>query len=95
MSHAGAMGEDMGLPLSELTIGNHLQRLGYKTAIFGKWHMGIADRFHPTKRGFDEFYGFRGGARSFFAYSESQKKDLTRGHWLEVDLATSRNTRDI
>ncbi|MEX0321758.1 MAG: sulfatase-like hydrolase/transferase [Puniceicoccaceae bacterium] len=83
MSPAGAVGEDMGLPLNEHTIGDHMQRLGYKTAIFGKWHMGYADRFHPTKRGFDEFYGFRGGARSYFAYSDSQKQKLTRGHWME------------
>ena len=48
---------------------NYLQELGYRTAVVGKWHMGIADRYHPLKRGFDEFCGFRGGARSFFAYS--------------------------
>ena len=57
---------DMGIPLTEKTMGDRLQALGYKTAIFGKWHVGGADRFHPTKRGFDEFYGFRGGRRSYF-----------------------------
>jgi arylsulfatase A-like enzyme len=63
------MGDDMGLPVDMPTIGDHLQGLGYKTGIFGKWHMGIADRYHPTRRGFDVFYGFRGGARSFFPYN--------------------------
>ena len=58
--------QDMGIPLSEKTMGDHMQKLGYKTAIFGKWHVGGADRFHPTNRGFDEFYGFRGGRRSYF-----------------------------
>lgn len=58
--------QDMGIPLSEKTMGDHMQKLGYKTAIFGKWHVGGADRFHPTKRGFDAFYGFRGGRRSYF-----------------------------
>ena len=62
------LAEDMGLPVELQTMGNHLQRLGYRTAVFGKWHLGIADRYHPLKRGFHEFYGFRGGARSFFAY---------------------------
>ena len=61
-------GDEMGLPIHLRTMGNHLQQLGYRTAVFGKWHLGIADRYHPLKRGFDEFYGFRGGARSFFAY---------------------------
>jgi arylsulfatase A-like enzyme len=61
-------GEDMGIPLDERTLADYLKSLGYQTAFFGKWHLGGADRFHPSKRGFDEFYGFRGGARSFFAF---------------------------
>lgn len=60
------LGADMGIPLTEKTMGDRMKALGYKTAIFGKWHVGGADRFHPTKRGFDEFYGFRGGRRSYF-----------------------------
>jgi arylsulfatase A-like enzyme len=62
------LGDEMGLPVEQTTMANHLQKLGYRTAVLGKWHMGVADRYHPLKRGFDEFYGFRGGARSFFAY---------------------------
>lgn len=71
------LGDDMGLPLHLRTMGDHLQALGYRTAVFGKWHLGNADRFHPLKRGFDEFYGFRGGARSFFphAHPERAKKE--------------------
>ena len=40
-----------------------LQRAGYRTGLFGKWHLGTADRFHPTRRGYDEFVGFRDGGR--------------------------------
>ncbi len=72
MSLNGATGDDMGLPLDQKTIADHLKALGYRTAIFGKWHQGSADRFHPLKRGFDEFAGFRGGARSYFAYEEDE-----------------------
>ena len=61
-------GEEMGVPLSEKMMGEYLKELGYATAYYGKWHLGGADRFHPTKRGWDEFYGFRGGARSYWAY---------------------------
>ncbi|SDE57423.1 sulfatase [Cellulophaga baltica] len=64
------LADDMGLPLDQVTIADCLKKLGYKTAMYGKWHLGDADRFHPTKRGFDEFYGFRGGARSYFGYEE-------------------------
>ncbi|WP_066965740.1 sulfatase [Microbulbifer sp. Q7] len=71
MSASGATGDDMGLPLDEKTIADYLKPLGYHSAILGKWHLGNADRFHPLKRGFDEFYGFRGGARSYFPFDES------------------------
>ena len=54
-------GADMGLPLDQKTMGDYLKEQGYKTAVFGKWHLGDADRFHPLKRGFDTFLGFRGG----------------------------------
>lgn len=73
-------GEDMGVPLSEKMMGEYLQKLGYKTAYYGKWHLGGADRFHPTKRGYDEFYGFRGGARSYWAYPKDYNYKM---NWLE------------
>lgn len=71
---------EMGIPIKEKTIGNYMKELNYTTAFFGKWHVGGADRFHPTKRSFDEFYGFRGGARNYFAYKKPPKDKL---NWLE------------
>ncbi|WP_096085398.1 sulfatase [Agaribacterium haliotis] len=84
MSLSGTHGDAMGLPLDQLTMADYLKQQGYRTALFGKWHQGNADRFHPMKRGFDEFYGFRGGARSFYPFSEQnpnhRKEDfLERG----------------
>ncbi|CAM4382464.1 sulfatase [Zobellia roscoffensis] len=80
MSKNGITGDDMGLPLDQKTMADYLKEQGYKTAIFGKWHQGNADRFHPTKRGFDEFYGFRGGARSYMPYGTDNelKRDEDR-----------------
>ncbi|MCL4115880.1 UNVERIFIED_CONTAM: hypothetical protein GTU68_014916 [Idotea baltica] len=74
--------DEMGLPLSEITMGDYMKDLGYQTAYFGKWHLGNADKYHPTKRGFDEFYGFRGGARSYFEY-DSQNPNHRHEDWLE------------
>ncbi|MGY6647513.1 sulfatase-like hydrolase/transferase [Wenyingzhuangia sp. IMCC45574] len=76
MSHSSKLlGDEMGLPLEEKTIANHLGKLGYQSIVLGKWHMGNADRYHPLKRGFTEFYGFRGGARSFFPLTQKQAVD--------------------
>ncbi|WP_411029802.1 sulfatase [Spongiimicrobium sp. 3-5] len=47
----------IGLHPSETTLAEMLQERGYKTAIFGKWHLGDHPKFLPTKHGFDEYYG--------------------------------------
>ncbi|MDA1081170.1 MAG: sulfatase [Gemmatimonadetes bacterium] len=49
-----------GLDAFEVTIGEALQRRGYRTAIIGKWHLGDfknAPRFHPLEHGFQSFFG--------------------------------------
>ena len=38
-----------------------LGAVGYRSAIFGKWHLGYAPEFNPTRHGFDEFVGFVSG----------------------------------
>jgi len=55
-----------GLPLTERTIADRLKAAGYVTGLVGKWHLGAEPQFHPQKRGFDEFYGFLGGAHDYF-----------------------------
>ena len=42
-----------------VTIAQVLKPAGYRTAAAGKWHVGNSEP--PTKRGFDDFYGFVGG----------------------------------
>ncbi len=46
-----------GINQKELLISEMLKENGYKTGIFGKWHLGDADIFLPTRHGFDEFFG--------------------------------------
>ena len=62
-----AQGADpnFGLPLGEVTLANRLKSMGYATGMFGKWHLGYEPQFHPMKRGFDEYFGFLGGAHSY------------------------------
>jgi arylsulfatase B len=47
-----------GLPLSEITLAGHLKKAGYRTGLVGKWHLGGAEKFHPSRHGFEEFFGF-------------------------------------
>jgi arylsulfatase A-like enzyme len=55
-----------GLPLGETTMADRLKAAGYRTALFGKWHLGSTAPLHPMERGFDEFFGFLGGDHSYF-----------------------------
>ena len=50
-------GSPIGINASEMTIAEMLKNIGYKTAIFGKWHLGDSPNFLPTRHGFDEFFG--------------------------------------
>jgi arylsulfatase A-like enzyme len=69
---------DFGLPLTETTLANHLKELGYATGMVGKWHLGYQPQFHPLKRGFDEYFGFLGGAHSFLD-NQDQHNPVLRG----------------
>lgn len=62
-----AGGPGLGLPTSEATIADRLKAAGYATGLVGKWHQGTDADHHPRKRGFDEFFGFLGGAHTYFA----------------------------
>jgi uncharacterized sulfatase len=52
-----AAGVATRLPLEEITLAEVLQRAGYATAIFGKWHLGSVPPSLPNDRGFDSFQG--------------------------------------
>ncbi|MEO7314740.1 MAG: sulfatase-like hydrolase/transferase, partial [Ginsengibacter sp.] len=58
--------EFLGLPVQVETIADRLKRLGYVNGIIGKWHLGEKDQFYPLNRGFDEFWGYRGGGHDYF-----------------------------
>ena len=55
----GALGpkSNIGINADELTLAELCQSQGYRTAAYGKWHLGHHPKFLPTSHGFDEFYG--------------------------------------
>lgn len=46
-----------GLTQWEVTLAEMLSDAGYRTGMFGKWHLGDSKGRYPTDQGFDEWYG--------------------------------------
>ncbi|MFZ4637458.1 MAG: sulfatase-like hydrolase/transferase, partial [Pirellulales bacterium] len=61
----------VGLPLDQRTLAEAFRAGGYRTGLVGKWHLGSAEGYHPLDRGFEEFYGFLGGAHAYFPQSQN------------------------
>jgi arylsulfatase A-like enzyme len=58
--------QQFGLPLTEVTLADKLKAGGYATGMVGKWHLGNDDKHNPVNRGFQEYFGFLGGAHQYF-----------------------------
>ncbi|CDF78706.1 arylsulfatase [Formosa agariphila KMM 3901] len=63
---------EVGLSLDEITMAEELQRLGYTTAMYGKWHLGYAEPFNPIYQGFDEFKGFVSGNIDYHSHIDQE-----------------------
>jgi len=64
---------DLGMDTTETSIASAMKQQGYQTAVFGKWHLGEMEQYHPNQRGFDEFYGFLEGGRSYFPHKMNDR----------------------
>jgi len=53
----GFPGEDSGIHPDDPTLAEILSPMGYATGQFGKNHLGDHNKYLPTVRGFDEFFG--------------------------------------
>ncbi|GHV00172.1 hypothetical protein FACS1894159_05440 [Bacteroidia bacterium] len=62
-----------GLQPQEVTFARVLSANGYRTAMFGKWHLGYLAKYNPaTVHGFGEFTGFLSGNVDYKAFLDSQ-----------------------
>ncbi|MGH2797502.1 MAG: sulfatase family protein [Thermoleophilaceae bacterium] len=73
-----------GLPASVPTLAAALRPLGYRSALFGKWHLGVKEGSRPHDRGFDEWFGFLAGCVDY--YSHIFYWDMDSGHDPTHDL---------
>ncbi len=60
----GTVGLTPGVP----TLADALKELGYRTAMFGKWHLGNWSPCRPEDRGFDEWFGFLNGCIDYYSH---------------------------
>jgi len=56
-----------GIPRNMTTVARKMKDAGYKTAMTGKWDVGMATPDHtPLGRGYDQFYGYYQHANSYW-----------------------------
>ena len=60
------------LPIDEVIIPEALAAGGYKTAFFGKWHIGECPGYYPDERGFHVAKGYR-----------LRQDGSSRSHWMK------------
>ena len=61
-----------GLNASITTLPRWLNKAGYKTALFGKWHLGYGAESTPNAHGFDEFFGHHAWTSGYYTHKNAQ-----------------------
>jgi len=74
------------LPLDRGTVGDVMKSAGYATGMFGKWHLGQDDAYHPSKRGFDQAIVSMG---KHFNFVTQPKVEYQKGAYL-ADFLTDK-----
>jgi arylsulfatase len=86
-----------GITLWEVTIAEALKQIGYRTALFGKWHLGgdrAEGRREPSQQGFDEFFGIpRTSNEAQTTIAQGLKEPGTSFIWEGAAGKPSRNVR--
>ncbi|HTW70572.1 MAG TPA: sulfatase-like hydrolase/transferase [Acetobacteraceae bacterium] len=71
---------DVGLPPEHPTLASLLRAAGYRTALVGKWHLGLLPNFSPLKSGYERFFGIRTGTADYYSHQNArQQHDLWEG----------------
>ena len=63
----GARRDTHGLP-AQSTLASELSAAGWRTAVFGKWHLGVEAGSAPLRFGFDHHFGFRAGCVDYYSH---------------------------
>ena len=71
-------------PNTEL-LSSVVRRAGYRTAIVGKWHLGLESPNTPNERGFDVFRGFLGDMMDDYYHHRRHDVNYMRNGTAEID----------
>lgn len=71
---------EVGLDPAHPTLPSLLRALGYRTALVGKWHLGLSEKYGPLHSGYESFYGVPFGAADYFRHRASD--GIARGGML-------------
>ncbi len=77
---------DIGLAKQVKTMADIFKNNDYNTIAIGKWHLGEKDYNHPNNRGFDEFFGFLGGGRSYFPMNNPSHEHMLQFNGKRVEF---------
>ena len=88
---------ELGLPLNFTLLPEKLKRLGYKTHIIGKWHLGhYKEEYLPTSRGFDSHFGYYTSALDNFKHTSWDVYPHPAPSWaLDLHNSTGNTTQCV
>ncbi len=69
-----ATDRNKGLSFKETTMAEMFKSAGYRTAMFGKWHLGYSPIFNPIHHGFDEYVGFVSGNVDYQSHLDQENQ---------------------
>jgi len=82
--------DDIGVPTAEIFLPEILQKGRYKTAIIGKWHLGLNEKYRPNGRGFDEFFGFLAGDHDYYDWGSQSSNPIYRNSEIQQQPPSDR-----
>lgn len=80
------MEHGVGMVSSAVTLAELLRSQGYRTAVFGKWHLGHRSQVSPHGQGFDRFVGFKFGAIDNYSHYYYWGGAARPGLWRDGEL---------
>jgi len=82
-----AMKSKQALPIDVETLPGALKKVGYQTALTGKWHLGLRPESGPNYYGFDHTYGYLHGQIDQYShlYKNGDKTWHRNGEFIEEE----------